>query len=300
MKRRQSKIFLIGQIALLYFILSTMVISNSYGQNIGMDNTPIAITNDIGMEFVLIESGSMLVGRFEIKCPKPPDTRDVEETVRWSEKDFERCEELAERDSRPGFWVTVDESYYIGKYTVTQSQWEQIMGENPSFFQGEKVDGNSADHPVDSVSWEDTQRFIEKLNELDREATYRLPTEFEWEYAARAGADEVHSWREIRDYAWIQDTDKGTTHPVGLKKPNAWGLYDMLGNVWEWVDDYYNEKIFADPVPPEVGEVHVLKGGSFISDVTHATAFYHGGGPGNGYDVGFRLVREVSNSNEMD
>lgn len=300
MKINYLEIKLISRVAILWLIILSTDLNLTFGQQVDVDNTPGIITNEFGMEFVLIEPGSMLVGRFEIECPTPPDTRDVEERVRWSTADFEKCEELAARDSRPGFWVTLEESYYIGRFTVTQNQWEQVMGENPSYFQGGRVEGDSADHPVDSVTWEDTQRFIDKLNELDPDATYRLPTEFEWEYAARAGANEVHSWREIRDYAWIQDTDKGTTHPVGLKKPNAWGLYDMLGNVWEWVEDYYNEKIFADPVPPKDGEVHVLKGGSFISDVTNATAFFHGGGPGNGYDVGFRLVREVSTSNEME
>ncbi len=287
-------------ISLSCAIILSASFSHSFDQSTGTDRTPIAITNDLGMEFVQIEPGSMLVGRIEIECPQPPDTRDVEERVRWSEEDFERCEELAARDSRPGFWVTIEKPYYIGKFTVTQSQWKQVMGENPSFFQGDKVEGVSDNHPVDSVTWEDTQRFIETLNEMDPNATYRLPTEFEWEYAARAGANEVHSWREIREYAWIQDTDKGTTHPVGLKKPNVWGLHDMLGNVWEWVEDYYNEKIFADPIPPASGNVHVLKGGSFISDVTHATPFFHGGGPGNGYDVGFRLVREMNVSKGID
>jgi formylglycine-generating enzyme required for sulfatase activity len=87
--------------------------------------------------------------------------------------------------------------------------------------------------------------------------------------------------------------DKGTTHPVGGKKPNAWGLHDMLGNVWEWVEDYYNEKQFADPTPPLTGTVHVLRGGSFTSDVKNATWSTHAAGPGNGYDVGFRIVRAI-------
>ena len=279
---------------LMSLFLTMFVIHSSLSaQQIGTQKLGLEIINEIGMEFVLIDPGSMLVGRYEIKCPSPPDSRNVDERVRWTAADFELCEKLAARDSRPGFWVTIQESYYIGKHTVTQGQWEQVMGSNPSFFQGERVEGDSDLHPVDNVNWADTQEFISRLNELDDEASYRLPTEFEWEYAARAGAEEVLSWGDIRDYAWIQDTNKGTTHPVGLKKPNAWGLHDMLGNVWEWVEDYYNEKMFADPIPPESGTVHVLKGGSFISDVTHATYFFHGAGPGNGYDVGFRIVREA-------
>lgn len=279
---------------LMFLFLTMFVLHFSLSaQQIGTQKMDIEIKNEIGMEFVLIEPGSMLVGRYEIKCPAPPDSRDVDERVRWTAADFELCEELAARDSRPGFWVTIQESYYIGKHTVTQGQWKRVMGSNPSFFQGDRVEGDSDLHPVDNVTWADTQEFIERLNELEDKASYRLPTEFEWEYAARAGAEEVLPWRDIGDYAWIQDTNKGTTHPVGLKKPNAWGLYDMLGNVWEWVEDYYNEKMFADPIPPKSGTVHVLKGGSFISDVTHATYFFHGAGPGNQYDVGFRIVREA-------
>ncbi len=166
------------------------------------------------------------------------------------------------------------------------------MGTNPSHFQGDNVKGVSDEFPVDGVSWEQAQEFIWKLNDLDTSSVYRLPTEFEWEYAARSGANELLSWAETREQAWIQKTDKGTTQSVGKMLPNQWGLYDMLGNVWEWVEDFYNDEIYPNPVPPEIGQVHVLRGGSFISDVTNATHFFHGGGPGNGYDVGFRVVRE--------
>lgn len=247
----------------------------------------------IGMEFVLIQPGKMTVGKIEIECPKFPDTRDVPESEKWTEQDFKRCQEMAKKDSKPGFVVKIEKPYYIGKFEITQGQWEKVMGSNPSHFQGSKVAGDSDLHPVENVTWEDAQTFIQKLNAMDPAHTYRLPTEFEWEYAARAGAEELLSWSETGKQAWIQKSDKGTTNAVGQMKPNPWELYDMLGNVWEWVEDFYNEDVFAYPVPPLSGKVHVLKGGSFISDVTNATYFFHGGGPGNGYDVGFRVLREV-------
>jgi sulfatase modifying factor 1 len=276
---------------LLFTILLTT--ATLYSQQPGVDHSKRKFTNTLGMEFELIKPGSMIVGRVELTCPTPPDTREVDERVRWTEEDFKRCEELARRDSRPGFMVTIEKPYYLGKYEVTQGQWKKVMGTNPSFFQGNKVESNADQHPVDNVSWEQAQAFIKRLNALDTTAVYRLPTEFEWEYAARAGASELLSWAETKEQAWIQDTDKGSTQPVGQMKSNPWGLYDMLGNVWEWVEDYYNDKVYPSPVPPASGEVHVLRGGSFISDVVNATYFFHAGGPGNGYDVGFRVVREA-------
>jgi formylglycine-generating enzyme required for sulfatase activity len=146
---------------------------------------------------------------------------------------------------------------------------------------------------VDNVGWADAQAFVRRLNALDTTAHYRLPTELEWEWAARAGADSEPSWPQIRASAWEQDVDKGTTHPVGGKAPNAWGLHDTLGNVWEWVEDLYNERPFPDPAPPRRGATHVLRGGSFLSDVKNTTWFTHAGGPGSGFDVGFRVVRDV-------
>jgi formylglycine-generating enzyme len=256
-----------------------------------------SFTNVIGMEFVQISPGTMLVGKFQPVCPQPEPVAAGEQggdpRARWNTDDFRRCQEMVKRDAMPGFTVRIARAYQIGKYEVTQAQWKRVMGSNPSRFQGAMVKNSTDRHPVDNVSWADAQEFIRKLNALDKTARYRLPTEFEWEYAARAGASGEPSWDEIRESAWQSDVDLGTTHPVGSKKPNRWGLHDTLGNVWEWVADYYNEQLFATPVPPSTGTTHVLKGGSFVSDVKNATWTTHAGGPGSGFDVGFRLVREV-------
>src|SRR5688572_11623155 len=253
--------------------------------------------NPIGMEFVQISPGTMLVGKFQPVCPKPQPVAAGEQAgdsrARWNNDDFLRCQEMVKRDAMPGFTVRIARAYQIGKYEVTQAQWKRVMGSNPSRFQGASVKNSTDRYPVDNVSWADAQEFIRKLNALDKTARYRLPTEFEWEYAARAGAKGEPSWDEIRESAWQSDVDLGTTHPVGGKKPNRWGLYDTLGNVWEWVEDYYNEQLFAAPVPSRTGRTHVLKGGSFVSDVKNATWTTHAGGPGSGFDTGFRNVREV-------
>ena len=251
-----------------------------------------ALTNTLGMEFVLIHPGSMVVGRFRPECPDSSAGRDesLDPRARWSGEDHARCREMAARDATPGFTATIDRPFYIGRHEVTQAEWTRVMGANPSIFQGV---ADAARHPVDNVTWVDAQAFVARLNAIDSTAHYRLPTELEWEYAARAGADDEPTWESIRESAWLQDVDKGTTHAVGGKRPNAWGLHDTLGNVWEWVEDYYNEKMFPDPAPPDAGPTHVLRGGSFTSDVKNTTWFMHAGGPGNGYDVGFRVVREV-------
>lgn len=240
-------------------------------------------SNDIGMEFVRVEPGTMIVGKFE---PIIGNRGDVSQEI------FNKGLEMAEEAYRPGFEVTIEQPYFIGKYEVTQDQWEQVMGDNPSAFQDEEVGGDASNHPVENVTWEEANQFISRLNEMDDSNTYRLPTEFEWEYAARADreTDDI-PWSEIRESAVLRGS---TTSEVGTMEPNAWGIYDMLGNVWEWVEDYYNEKIFADPTPPVTGEVRVLKGSSFIGDVKNATFKTHAAGPGNGFDVGFRVVMEVS------
>ncbi len=133
--------------------------------------------------------------------------------------------------------VRIDQDFYLGKYQVTQQQWEAVMGNNPSNFKGGSL-------PVETVSWDDAQIFIQKLNQLSGKKNYRLPTEGEWEYACRAGSTSDYYFgdneSQLGEYAWYDGNSGATTHPVGQKKPNEWGLYDMAGNVWEWTDSWYD------------------------------------------------------------
>jgi formylglycine-generating enzyme len=209
----------------------------------------------------------------------------------WTDKEYAACAEMAKAAGLPGFEVKIARPYFMGTTEVTQGQWKKVMGTNPSRWQGNKVTDDPDLHPVDSVTWADASAFVKKLNALEKTKLYRLPSEFEWEYAARAGSDkEVPNYRE---YSWTAENNKPTSHAVAGKKPNAWGLYDVIGNVWEWVADPYNEKFFPDPTPPKSGKEHVLRGASFIGDVHNASVFTHGAGPGNGWDVGFRIARDV-------
>ena len=157
--------------------------------------------------------------------------------------------------------------FYIGKCVVTQGQWQAVMGNNPSYF---KDCGYNC--PVEMVSWDDAQEFIRRLKEMTGKK-YRLPYEAEWEYAARSGGKKqqwagTSSLDELKDYAWYSDNSGKRTHPVGQKKPNGWGLYDMSGNIWELVRDYYDEKYYGkspkdDPPGRLSGAGKVVRGGSF-------------------------------------
>jgi len=254
------------------------------------------ITNSIGMRFVLVEPGTIVIGEFKPPYPVPADTVKSlpHDYMMWmgdgrgyNQQEFESAREMALKDYHEGFSVSVTKPFYIGVTEVTQGQWKKVMGYNPAQFK-EAHDADSL--PVENVSWRDANKFIQKLNRMEGQKTYRLPSEFEWEHAARAGARQDIPWHEIQAAA---NLNKKMPIAVASKKPNAWGLYDMLGNVWEWVDDYYNEKLFADRDPPKQGKQHVLKGASFVGDVKNATYMTHAGGPGNGWDVGFRVVRDV-------
>jgi sulfatase modifying factor 1 len=276
-------------------------------------------TNGIGMEFVLIQPGTMQVGVYRPVCPDPNQSSGragqtaatgtgaqarprppQDPRVAWTEADYKKCQELAKQDSSPGFPVTIKKPYYMGKFEVTQGQWKKVMGNNPSTFQGDKVKDDPDKHPVETVTWQDAQDFIKKLNRIEKTKLYRLPTEFEWEYAGRAGGPGQPTRAQSTEMAVISSPGRGgdappqTTSMVGTKKPNPWGLYDMLGNVWEWVADPYNGKMFADPVPAKNGKEHVLKGGGFgAADNKNCIYATHGAGPADVYDVGFRIVRDV-------
>ena len=131
--------------------------------------------------------------------------------------------------------VCVD-GFWMGKYEVTQAQWEKVMGSNPSRLKWDS-------RPVEKVSWNDAQEFLQKLNTQVEKELYRLPTEAEWEYAARAGTETAYSFGDdaarLDEHAWYESNSEHRTHPVGLLKPNDWGFYDMYGNVWEWCQDWY-------------------------------------------------------------
>jgi len=165
----------------------------------------------------------------------------------------------------PAHMVTLSKGFYLQTTEVTQQQWEAVMGTNPSHFKG-------PDRPVETVSWEDAQEFLKKLNAKEKDSRYRLPSEAEWECACRAGGQEpdLLEAANLDEVAWWYRNSRGATHPVGQKKPNAWGLFDMRGNVWEWVEDWYGgggypESRQLDPTGPGSGVPRALLGGSWSS-----------------------------------
>ena len=198
--------------------------------------------------------------------------------------------------------VTITKPFKMGVHEVTQAQYEQVMGVNPSHFKG-------ANNPVDTVSWGEAVQFCRRLSELPAEKAagnvYRLPTEAEWEYACRAGTTTEHSFgndaSDFGNYAWCKDNCEGTTHSVGSKLPNAWGLHDMHGNVSEWCQDWYGNYTsgaVTDPTGPTCGvrrfhdSFRVRRGGSWSTRVVFCrSAHRYPYGPSHrGHsDSGFRV-----------
>jgi formylglycine-generating enzyme required for sulfatase activity len=195
--------------------------------------------------------------------------------------------EIVIGEEKPVHQVKIS-SFEIGKYELTQEQWQSVMGRNPSEFIG-------ANLPVEKVSWNDAQEFIKKLNARNDGYTYRLPTEAEWEYACRAGSTGDYAGK-LDEMAWYRKNSDNKTHPVGQKKPNAWGLHDMHGNVWEWCLDWsgnYSESQSSNPAGSRTGIFRVIRGDGYLRDAAGCRSAFR-----NGYspiysknDLGLRLVR---------
>lgn len=226
------------------------------------------ISPSTGMEFVLIPAGEFMMGSEDNNREKPVHS------------------------------VKIKNSFYMGKYPVTQKQWEKVMRNNPSKFKGEL-------QPIERVSWKDAQEFVKKLNGKEGTDKYRLPSEAEWEYACRAGTTTRYYFSDdelkLRYYAWYAENSGYRTHSVGQKKPNSWGLYDMHGNVWEWVQDRWHDNYEGAPSNSSAWEngsdpSRVMRGGSWNLDSAkycrsafRDRLFFES----RDFFVGFRLLRKL-------
>ncbi len=202
--------------------------------------------------------------------------------------------DLLAGDRGPQTQVTITKGFWIGRTLVTQAQYQAVTGGNPSRFKGETL-------PAEQVSWDDAMAFCQKLAKVDPLAVhlpptygFTLPTEAQWEYACRAGTTgDGHD--EMNALSWNSQNSEGTTHPVGLKQANAWGLYDMHGNVWEWCFDWYGKYPGGEesnPTGPATGTGRVDRGGSWFSGPVHCSSTHRGfDAPGVRFsNVGFRLA----------
>jgi formylglycine-generating enzyme required for sulfatase activity len=223
---------------------------------------PRTRTGQAGIEFVLIPAGELMMGSTN-----------------------------GEEREKPVHRVAISQPFYMGKYEVTQAQWQAVMGNNPSHFK------NCDNCPVEQVSWDDTQYFLTKLNDRNDGSHYRLPSEAEWEYACRAGTTGDYAG-DLDLMAWYRrNSDPFRTHPVGSKQSNAWGLYDMHGNVFEWCQDWLDEEYYrnspsSDPQGSSSGQGRVLRGGSWYIDAGDLRSAYRGWtAPDKRSDFcGFRVV----------
>jgi eukaryotic-like serine/threonine-protein kinase len=234
-------------------------------------NRPGTMKNPTGMEFVLVPAGTFMMGSSDA---------DVQRVIEQSKRDF-RDAELSFASEKPQHQVTIREEFYLGRYEVTQAEWQAVMGSNPSSLK------NCDQCPVEGISWEDAQEFIRKLNARGDSYRYRLPTESEWEYACRAGTTGDYAG-SLDAMAWYYNNagdaplsgewnyekakaNNNRTHPVGQKQPNGWGLYDMYGNVWEWCEDVWHKDYNGAPtdgsawLSGEDSGFRMMRGGSWNS-----------------------------------
>jgi len=206
-----------------------------------------SFTNSLGMKFTRIAAGDFTMGSADGK---------------------------GETSERPAHKVIFATAFFMGVHEVTQAQWKAAMGVNPSKFPGD-------DHPVDFISWTDANAFVARLNELESGVNeYRLPSEAEWEYACRAGSAASYPCGEdeskLADYAWYEVNAGGAPQAVGKKKANAWGLFDMNGNTWEWCEDIWHDNYQGAPgdgsawISGRDGGKHVIRGGSWAFGASDA------------------------------
>ncbi len=274
-------------------------------------------TNSIGMEFVTIPAGSFYMGSCVVNEQEKKRRKFVglplKEPVCPSGAEVIRDADDNEKHNAetPQHKVTITRSFQLGKYEVTLGQFKQFIVDSgrddlvtTDFM---KHNSHGDDSAVCMVSWQDAQDFIRWLNEKEGGEQYRLPTEAEWEYAARAGSITLYSWGDDQgaadSYAWYDknayDVGEHHAHSTGQKKPNPWGLYDMHGNVWEWCQDWYGKKYYhtspsADPAGPSSGKERVYRGGGWhyrVERVRSAARKY--GPPTERFNsLGFRILRQ--------
>jgi eukaryotic-like serine/threonine-protein kinase len=260
-------------------------------------NPPRTMKNPIGMEFGLVPAGTFMMGSSDA---------DVQRVFEQSKRVYTDGE-LSFASEKPQHQVTIREGFYMGRYEVTQAEWQQVMGRNPSDFK------NCDQCPVENVSWKEAQEFIRKLSAQNDGYTYRLPTESEWEYACRAGTTGDYAG-SLDAMAWYYDNagdaplsgvwdfekakaNNNRTHPVGQKQPNGWGLYDMYGNVAEWCEDIWHDSYSGAPIDGSAwlsGEdsFRMIRGGSWANHAVLLRSANRGITP-PGYrhnGNGFRLV----------
>ena len=256
-----------GQTASLSGVLTTNASSSvSSGTSLTGNTITIPVKKGISIDMVRVEAGTFTMGATaEMKEP-------------WE-------------DEKPTHRVTLTNDYYIGKYEVTQALWQAVMGHNPSYFKSDNL-------PVESVSWDDCQDFLSKLNRITGK-TFRLPTEAEWEYAARGGNKsrgyQYSGSNNLLDVAWFMDNSGSQTHAVGTKQANELGIYDMSGNVWEWCQDWFGENNSSSQVNPtgaNSGSDRVIRGGSWGFDAVSCRSSIRSWckSGGRGYNLGLRLV----------
>ena len=258
---------------------------------------PIELTNSIGMKFMLIPPGEFDMGSTAAEVTKLVEEAQATKQSGWY---IERLPYEA-----PQHRVRITQPFYLGQCEVTQAEYERIVGSNPSQFKDDPT------HPVETVKWDEASAFGRKLGELPAEqavhAQYRLPTEAEWEYACRAGT--TTTWYAgddegaLKEHAWFVANAGKKLHPVGQKSPNAWGLYDMDGNVWEWCQDWFGDRYYAtspvdDPTGAPEGSHRVNRGGSWSAGAAGCRSAYRGGASpgGRSGNLGFRLARTVYSS----